>query len=219
MEKIKKAVVYPPLEEKINVISHAIGLLLSVLALILLIVYSSTYGNAWHIVSAIIFGLSLITLYSASTIYHSTKDPIIRQRLRIFDHAAIYVLIAGTYTPITLVVLNGTTGWILFALVWGMALIGIILKLFFTGRYNLLSTIMYVAMGWLVVFAVNPLIESLDPAGLYWLAAGGIFYTVGAFLYSRKSLAFNHAIFHIFVLFGSFCHFIAVFYYVLPPSL
>jgi len=209
---------YSPLEEKANIVSHAIGLGLSIVALVLLVVRASLYGNAWHIVGAGIFGASLISLYAASTFYHSAKDPEIRSRLRIFDHATIYVLIAGTYTPFTLITLNGSIGWTIFAISWAMAATGIILKLFFTGRYNVLSTLMYVFMGWIIVFAISPLINNLSSGGLYWLFAGGVAYTTGAILYSIKEIPFNHAIFHLFVLLGSFCHFVSVYRYVLPAS-
>jgi hemolysin III len=207
---------YSPVEEKINIVSHAIGLVLSIVALVFLDVRAIQYGNAWHIVSFSIFGFSLILLYAASTYYHSAKSPELRSRLKIFDHASIYVLIAGTYTPYTLVTLNGTTGWVLFGISWGMALTGIILKLFFTGRYDLISTIMYISMGWVIVFAIKPLIQHLPLKGIFWLFAGGISYTMGAVLYSINKIKLNHAIFHVFVLVGSFCHFMSVFFYVLP---
>jgi hemolysin III len=177
-------------------------------------VRASLDGDAWHIVSFSIFGASLIILYAASTAYHSTKNPVIRSRLRVVDHASIYVLIAGTYTPFTLVTLNGVVGWVIFGASWGMALVGIILKLFFTGRYKLVSTLMYVFMGWLIIFAINPLINNLSSDGLFWLVVGGIAYTVGAILYAIKKIKFNHAIFHVFVLAGSTCHFVSVFFHV-----
>ncbi len=157
-------------------------------------------------------------LYAASTFYHSAKKPELRIRLRIIDHASIYVLIAGTYTPFTLATLHGTIGWVIFGISWGLALSGIILKLFFTGKYNLISTIMYVLMGWVIVFAIKPLINNLSSEGLFWLFAGGMSYIMGAIIYSTKKLKFNHAIFHIFVLMGSFCHFMSVFFYVLPSE-
>ena len=209
---------YSPLEERINILSHAIGLLLSIIAVVLLVTRASSYGNAWHIVSAAIFGASLITLYAASTTYHSATRAELRARLRIIDHATIYILIAGTYTPFTLITLNGTVGWVIFAFSWGMAISGIILKLFFTGRFNLVSTLMYVFMGWIIIFAVKPLIASLPTAGLYWLVAGGLSYTIGAIIYSIKKVPLNHAIFHLFVLAGSICHFVAVYFYVLPSQ-
>jgi hemolysin III len=207
---------YTPREEQANIISHAIGLVLSVVALVLLVVRAGLYGDAWHIVSVSIFGASLLALYAASTFYHSAKDPRKRTRLRILDHTTIYFLIAGTYTPFTLVTLNGLTGWIIFAVSWTMALTGTILKLFFTGRYTVVSTLMYVFMGWIIVFAISPLIDKLPVEGLFWLIAGGIAYTTGAILYSIKKIKFNHAIFHVFVLAGSFCHFVSIYFYVLP---
>jgi len=209
---------YSPLEEKANIISHAIGFVLGIIALVLMVVRANTYGDAWHIVSVSIFGASLICLYAASTIYHSAKDPKIRGRLRVVDHATIYVLIAGTYTPFVLVTLNGWVGWVIFTASWTMAVTGIILKLLYTGKYNLLSTLMYVFMGWMIIFAIKPLINSLSADGLWWLFAGGVAYTVGAILYSIKQIKFNHAIFHMFVLLGSFCHFVSVYYYVLPTG-
>lgn len=209
---------YSPLEEKINITSHAIGLILSVVALALLSTHAGMNGNIWHIVSFSIFGVSLVTLFAASTIYHSANDPELRARLRIVDHAAIYVLIAGTYTPFTLVTLNGTSGWVIFGAAWGMALTGIVLKLFFTGRFELVSTMMYVFMGWIIVFDLDTLINKLSSDGLFWLVAGGVAYTVGAILYGIKQIKFNHAIFHVFVLVGAFCHFVAVYFYVLPTA-
>lgn len=207
---------YSPLEERINIISHAIGLLLSIVALVLLVERASSYQNPLYIVSFAMFGLSLISLYAASTFYHSSRTPGLRARLRIVDHATIYVLIAGTYTPFALITLNGPVGWTIFTVSWTMAVSGIVLKLFFTGRYELLSTLMYVFMGWIVIFVLKPLINNLPMAGLVWLVAGGMSYTVGAIIYSIKKISFNHSIFHIFVLAGSFCHFMAVYYYVLP---
>ncbi len=218
MSQVEDIEHYSPTEEKINIASHALGFVLSVVALVLLVVHASRHGNAWHIVSFSIFGVSLVILYAASTLYHSAKDPVLRSRLRIVDHATIYILIAGTYTPFTLVILDGFAGWMIFGVSWGMALIGIVLKIFFTGKYDLLSTLMYVFMGWIIVFAIEPLIHNLSSNGLFWLVAGGIAYTLGAVLYSIKQIKFNHAIFHMFVLTGSACHFISVYFYVLPSS-
>jgi hemolysin III len=215
MTDIYDTKLYPPLEEKTNIISHAIGLAFSIVALVLMVLKASLDGNAWHVVGVAIFGGSLIALYAASTIYHSTKDPRRRTRLRIVDHSMIFVLIAGTYTPFTLVTLNGWVGWTIFGITWGMAITGVILKLFFTGRYNLLSTLMYVFMGWVIVFAIKPLVNNLTANGIAWLFAGGIAYTSGAILYGIKKIPFNHAIFHMFVLLGSFCHFMTVYFYVL----
>ena len=209
---------YSPIEEKINIISHTIGFILCILAFVLLVSHANLHGDVWHIVSFSIFGASLIILYAASTFYHSAKKSELRNRLKILDHASIYVLIAGTYTPFSLITLKGATGWVIFGISWGLALTGIILKLFFTGKYNLISTIMYVLMGWVIVFAIKPLINNLPLEGLLWLFAGGISYTIGAILYSIKNIKFNHAIFHMFVLIGSFCHFMSVFFYVLPSE-
>ena len=206
---------YSKTEEKLNVLTHALGLVLSLIALVLLIKHASTNGTVTHIVSFTIFGASLILLYSASTFYHYTQNPRLRKKLNILDHAAIYVLIAGTYTPFTLVTLKGWLGWLIFGITWGIALVGIFFKLFYTGRFDKISTIAYVVMGWIIIFAINPLIENLPLHGLYWLLAGGLFYTVGAVLYSINKIRYNHAIFHVFVLLGSFSHFMAVYFYVL----
>jgi hemolysin III len=209
---------YSPAEERINILSHALGLLLSVIGLVLLVVKAAALGTTLHVISFAIFGASLVALYAVSTIYHSTKDPKRRTRLRTVDHTAIYVLIAGSYTPFTLVVLSGTVGWTLFGVSWAMAATGIVLKLFYTGRFNILSTSMYVLMGWVIIFAIKPLMAALPEEGIFWLFAGGIAYTVGAISYSIKKFSFGHALFHIFVLAGSACHFIAVYWYILPSA-
>jgi hemolysin III len=214
----KNLTYYNSTEEKLNVLTHGIGLVLSVVALVLLILHANEMGTTRHIVSFSIFGASLILLYSASTFYHYFQNPDIRRKLNILDHASIYVLIAGTYTPFTLITLKGTLGWTIFGVTWGIALIGVFLKLFYTGRFDKISTIAYVAMGWIIIFAVNPLIENLPVNGLYWLLAGGIFYTIGAILYSIKKIKFNHVIFHLFVLLGSFSHFMSVYFYVLKHN-
>lgn len=218
MKVIQQAKFYPPAEERINVISHAAGLILSILGLILLLVQAAFKGNIWHVVSFGIFGVSLIVLYTASTSYHSAKRQDMRNRLRIIDHAAIYILIAGTYTPFALVVLQGSTGWVIFGVSWGLALIGITLKLFFTGKYLLLSTLMYVFMGWVIIFAAKPLIQNFSAEGIAWLLAGGIAYTAGAVIYGFKKIRFSHAIFHLLVLIGSITHFVAVYRYILPGA-
>ena len=216
MEDTERVNYYSSIEEKTNIISHAVGFVLSIVALVLLVTYASLYGSILHIVSFSIFGASLILLFAASTFYHSAKKPELRSRLRIIDHASIYVLIAGTYTPFTLITLNGPVGWSILGAAWGLALTGIILKLFFTGKYKLISTVMYIFMGWIIVFAIKPVIQNLPLEGLLWLVAGGVAYTIGAVLYSINTIKFNHAIFHVFVLIGSLCHFLSVFFYVLP---
>lgn len=206
---------YHPKEERLNVISHAIGFVLSIAALVLLIVYSSLYGDAYHIVSFTIFGASMVTLYLASTLYHASKKPKSRLKLKVFDHSAIYLLIAGTYTPYSLVALRGGWGWTVFGIVWGLAIIGIILKLYHIGKFKKLSTLSYIMMGWVAVIAAKPMYESLSSGALQLLIWGGVAYTVGAVFYSIKKMPFNHAIFHGFVLAGTSCHFCSIFFYLI----
>lgn len=213
--KNKKITYYEEKEERLNVISHGFGLILSVVALILLLIATKDSKELIDIVSIGIYGASLIVLYSASTFYHYSKHPELRRKLNIIDHACIYILIAGTYTPFTLIVLKGWIGWTIFGISWGLALLGVILKIFYTGRFDKISTAAYILMGWLIIFAINPLISNLSFEGLMWLFGGGVSYTIGAVLYSIKKIKYNHAIFHIFVLGGSFCHFMAVYFHVL----
>ncbi|WP_026914868.1 PAQR family membrane homeostasis protein TrhA [Christiangramia portivictoriae] len=205
---------YPPAEERLNIISHGIGFLLSILALFLLTERALEFDSSAYLVSFSVFGGSMILLYAASTLYHSAKDHQKRAKLNILDHASIYILIAGTYTPFAVITLPGQIGNIILWTVWLIALAGVILKFFFTGKYQLLSTIMYVAMGWIIVFAGNSMLENLSAQGLWWLGAGGVSYTVGAVLFMLKNLPFNHAIFHVFVLLGTFCHFMSIYLYV-----
>lgn len=214
MEKKTNIQFYSPTEEKLNIWSHAFGIFLSIIALVLLIIKAVQQDNIWMMISFPIFGVSLILLYLASTLYHASKEPQKRFKLKVFDHAAIYVLIAGSYTPFTLVSLNGETGWLIFSMVWVLAFTGIILKLFFTGKFKIISTAMYVLMGWLIVFYFQDLTASLHEKGVFYLILGGVLYTIGAILYSIKKIKFNHAIFHFFVLAGSFCHFLSIYLYV-----
>lgn len=207
---------YPAQEERWNIISHGLGLALSFVALIMLLQKALEYDNTLLLISFLVFGLGLILLYAASTFYHSARNPVWRYRLKIFDHVAIFILIAGTYTPFALITLKGTVGWIIFGIAWGIALAGTILKLFYTGRYKTLSTILYVGMGWIIIAAIKPLIDNLSSGGLWWLFSGGIFYTLGAILYSISRLQYNHALFHLFVLLGSFSHFMAIYEHVIP---
>lgn len=202
---------YSKREEQLNIVSHGFGLLLSVVAFPFLVIKAGDYNSFWKISSFVIYGLSMIILYAASTFYHAAKHPKKRRKLNIFDHAAIYVLIAGSYSPFCLVALNSNLGWYMFLFVWLFAFVGIVLKLFFTGKFNKLSTAMYLLMGWQVMFFIKPLSASLSTEGFQYLVAGGIFYSVGAILYSIKKIPYNHAIFHVFVLFGSFSHFIAIY--------
>ena len=214
MKELKQPKYYSPAEERINIVSHAVGFFLSIVALFFLVMHARLNGGVVKVVSFAIFGVSLIVLYAASSLYHSAKNPERRNRLKIFDHASIFVLIAGTYTPFTLVTLEGPTGWVIFGISWGIALVGITLKLFFTGRFSIASTVMYVLMGWVIVLAIKPLVHNLASEGLFWLFLGGLAYTIGAVLYSIKKIKFNHAIFHLLVLVGSICHFVSIYFYV-----
>lgn len=206
---------YSEAEEKWNIRTHVFGLLASIVGLVFLVVKASASNSAAALISVLTFGVSLIVLYAASSIYHAAKEEQRRARLRVFDHAAIYLLIAGTYTPFTMLVLEERLGWQVFGIVWGLAVVGILLKLFFTGKFNVLSTLIYVGMGWVIIFAINPLIDQFSYEGLFTLFLGGGFYTLGAVLYSIKRLPFNHAIFHVFVLLGSFSHYLSVYLFVL----
>jgi hemolysin III len=203
-------------EELLNSITHGTGVLLSIAALALLIVFSSIYGDRGHVVSCTIFGITLILLYTASTLYHSFRKPKIKNVLKIIDHSCIYLLIAGTYTPFLLVTLRGVLGWTMFAVIWLLAIIGVVFKIFFVHRFKIISTIAYLLMGWLVVFAIKPLFGSMPTGGIVFLFAGGLAYSLGVIFYVWKTLPFNHAIWHMFVLAGSACHFFAVLFYVLP---
>ncbi|WP_431166920.1 PAQR family membrane homeostasis protein TrhA [Tenacibaculum halocynthiae] len=205
---------YSKKEEWLNVATHGFGLLLSIIAFPFLIKKGLAYSNSSELISFIIYGISLIVLYSASTFYHAAKDPKKRRRLNIFDHAAIYILIAGSYSPFCLITLPKDLGWYMFIFVWLFALTGVILKLFFTGKFDKLSTALYLLMGWQVIFFIKPLAASLPEKGLFFLILGGAFYTIGAILYSIKKIKYNHAIFHVFVLFGSISHFVTIFYYI-----
>lgn len=197
-------------EERANAATHAMGVLASACGGAVLVTMAALGGSPWAIVGAAVFTASLILLYSASTAYHLALSEASRRRLQVFDHCAIYVLIAGTYTPLTLTALRGPWGWTLFGLVWGLAVAGVVFKLFFTGRFPRVSTGIYVGMGWLVLIAVGPLVRSLDAAALAWLVAGGVAYTGGTVFYHSQRLPYAHAIWHVFVLAGSACHFIAV---------
>lgn len=202
-------------EELANVVTHGIGLLASIAAAAVLIVYASLHGDAWKIVGISVFATTLIALYGASTAYHAARRPERKARLKIFDHAAIYLLIAGTYTPFILAYFSPGWTWTMLSLVWGIALAGIVFKIFFIGRFPKLSTGLYVAMGWLIVLALDPLLTFVPTGCLLWLAAGGAAYTGGVVFFAWDSLPYNHAIWHLFVLAGSICHYVAVVYYVL----
>lgn len=204
------------MEERLNAVTHGIGAVLAFVGLVVLIMSSYLYGGIWHIVSFSVYGVSLVMLYLASTLYHSFNDERRKYIFKIIDHAAIYLLIAGTYTPFMLVPLHGSLGWSVLGLIWGLALIGIVFQVFFVKRFKIVSTICYILMGWFIVTCIKPLVAALPLAGIWWLIAGGLFYTVGAIFYVARLIPYNHAIWHLFVLGGSAAHFVAIFCYVLP---
>ena len=205
-------------EEIANAVTHGIGTLLAVAALILLVFYSKSYGDSWYVVSYTIYGISLVLLYLESTLYHSITNKKVKALFRIFDHSSIFLLIAGTYTPFTLTVLRGKIGWTIFITVWVMAVAGIIMKFFFVGRFKVLSTILYIIMGWMIIFAIKPLVAALPYYGVLLLFIGGILYTVGAGLYLIDKIPYNHAVWHLFVMGGSACHFFCILFYLFPAT-
>jgi len=202
------------LEEKLNTITHGFGAVLGVLALALLVTYN-TYKTDFSEFSVIVYGLSIIVLFSASTLYHAVRNEKKRHIFRIIDHVSIYLLIAGTYTPVALISLEDSKGWSLFYVVWGIAALGTVLKLFFTGRFEIVSTLLYLIMGWLIVFDFSHLSEIIGASGILLLFAGGLSYTVGIIFYALKNLPYNHVIWHLFVLAGALCHFFMIFFYVI----
>ena len=215
---VRSAPEYSRREELANVLTHLAGVGFSIAALCLLVVYARANGDAYHIVSVSIFGTTLILLYLMSTIYHIVREPSLKHALRIVDHSCIYLLIAGSYTPFMLVNMRGAWGWSLFGVIWGLAVFGIVYKIMFIRYFPIISTLVYVAMGWLLVVGIKPAFETIPAGGLGWLLAGGLLYTGGVTFYVWRKLPFNHAIWHLFVMGGSFCHFLAVFWYVIPVS-
>lgn len=207
---------YTKKEEVANAITHGIGVLLSIIALVLLIRYSVTDGTVWHVVSFTIYGVTMLVLYLSSTLLHSFPEGRVKDLFEIFDHSSIYLFIAGTYTPFLFIVVKGTLGWTLFGIVWGMAICGIVFKMFFVKKFLFLSTLLYIIMGWLIVLAWDPLVASLPHGGLSLLVWGGVLYTVGCVFYVWRGFPFHHAVWHLFVLGGSMLHFFSVFWYVLP---
>ncbi len=197
-------------EEIANSITHGIGTGLSVIGGIVLIVFAALYGDAWRIVSFSIYSVTLVTLYLASTLYHSVRDLRLKTIFKVLDHACIYLLIAGTYTPFLLVSLRGPWGWTLLGVIWGVALVGIIFKTFSAHRFRRFLVFGYLLMGWLGVIAGRELLVRVPAEGLLWLALGGVLYTVGVLFYAWRKLPYGHAIWHLFVLGGSICHYLAV---------
>lgn len=203
-------------EEIANWVTHGIGLALSVAGLTLLIVFASRRGDAWHVVSFTVFGLTLMTLYAASTLYHASHGGRTKALFKKLDHAAIFLLIAGTYTPFLLTNLRGPWGWTLFGVIWGLCGAGAVFKLFSGERYRLTSTLAYLFAGWLIVVALKPLVANVPAGGLWLLVAGGLSYSVGVIFYRWHRLRYHHAVWHAFVLGGSTCHFLAVLLFLLP---
>ncbi|MET0028379.1 MAG: hemolysin III family protein [Candidatus Thiodiazotropha sp.] len=205
-------------EEIAHAITHGVGILLSVAGFALLVTFASLYGNVWHVVSSSIYGATLILMYTASTLYHSIPMPRAKRVLQRLDHAAIFLLIAGTYTPYTLVNMRGEWGWLLFGLVWGIALFGVLFEFLRRDRFKWLSLTLYLGLGWLVVIAIKPLIDSVETGGLWLLLAGGLCYSLGVIFYVWKRLAYHHAVWHLFVMAGSMLHFFSVLFYVVPSA-
>jgi hemolysin III len=206
------------LEEIVNSTTHGVGLVLSVAGFVVLLAMAIGHGTAWHVVGCAIYGSTLICLYLASTLYHGIPSPHLKRALRILDHSAIYLLIAGTYTPFLLVNLRGGWGWSLLGIVWGCAMAGIVFKFWFVDHFKVLSTVLYLAMGWLVVVAARPLVTHVSALGLRWLVAGGVMYTVGVVFFASRKIPYGHAVWHLFVMAGSVCHYLAVLYAVVLPT-
>lgn len=207
--------VYSRKEEAANAITHGIGTILSIAGLVLLIVFASREGTAWHVISFTIFGVTMLLLYTASTLVHAFPEGKVKDLFETFDHSCIYLFIAGTYTPFLLVTLRSPLGWTMFGIVWGLAIAGVTFKAFFTKKFLVLSTLFYVMMGWLIVFMWNPLQELLMPGGLRLLIIGGLLYTVGSVFYIWRGFPYHHAVWHLFVIAGSVMHFFAILLYVL----
>ena len=205
-------------EELANALTHGLGAAAALAGGAVLITLAALNGDGWQLAGAIVFGLCLLLLYLASTLYHAVQHPVLKGRLKVFDHCAIYLLIAGTYTPFTLVGLRGPWGWGLFVAIWTLAVAGVVFKLFFTGRFRGLSTVIYIAMGWLVLVAIKPLLAALDAWTFGWLLAGGVCYTLGTVFYHRPSLPYSHAIWHLFVVAGSVCHYVSVLAQIQPAA-
>jgi hemolysin III len=199
-----------PKEELLNTVSHAIGIVFSLLGFVALLQYDNNKSN-YSVLGILLYGLGMIGLFTASTIYHAVAKGRLKERLRILDHISIYFLIAGTYSPVALILLEKTSGWLLFVIVWAIAFIGTILKLFFTGRFEYISLLLYAIMGWLIIFDIENLKLVTSEKGMQLLFLGGVFYTVGIVFYAVKKIPYNHFIWHLFVLAGAFCHWLFIF--------
>lgn len=207
---------YSLYEEIANSITHGIGVVFSIAGLGVLTAFASAFGSVWHIVSCSIYSGTMILLYTASTLYHAIPGQKAKAVFRVFDHTSIFLLIAGTYTPITLVCLRGPWGWSIFGTVWGLAVVGILLEIFLPKRLRWITVGLYVAMGWLIVIAAKPMLATIAPGGLWLLLIGGLCYTLGLPFYTWKSLPFHHAIWHLFVLGGTVFQFFSILLYVVP---
>jgi hemolysin III len=203
-------------EEIAHSVSHGVGIVLAIAGLTTLVALAAVHGDAWHVATSAVFGTTLVLLYTASTLYHALPPSRAKRVLRALDHSAIYLLIAGTYTPVALGPLRGPWGWTLFAVVWTAAAAGIVQKSVAVGRAPVASVVLYVAMGWCVVIAFEPLVEAIEPGGVALLLAGGVTYTLGIVFYAWKRLRFHHFVWHLFVLAGSVLHYFAVLLYVIP---
>ncbi len=210
---------YSMREEIASSVTHGIGILLSLVALIIMVIYAARYGTVWHIVGATVFGCGLILAYTSSTLYHSFQKVKVKAVFRILDHVSIFILIAATYTPLTLINLRGSWGWSLFGIVWGLALFGIIVECTPLRRFRLASISLYLGMGWIMIVALKPMLAMVQTGGLILLLAGGLAYSIGCIFYAWRRLPYNHAIWHLFVLAGSACHFFAILFYVLPVKI
>jgi hemolysin III len=206
---------YTDQEERLNILTHGFGLIMSIIGSVVLLIKAFNLHSPKIFIAFLIYGIGVTTMFLASTLYHSASSPKKRKNLNVFDHSAIYLTIAGSYTPISLLTLPPVWGIPVLIAVWLIGSTGIILKFFFIGTFPKLSTVMYVLMGWVIVIAIKPLINSMETAGLIWLLAGGLAYTFGALFYQIKGLKFNHAIFHVFVLIGAVCHYIVIYGYCL----
>jgi len=206
------------IEELANTITHGIGLVFSIIGFVVLLVLALLRGGPWQTAGCAIYGATLVSLYAASTFYHAVLSPRLKRALLIFDHCAIYLLIAGTYTPFLLVNLRGPWGWSLFGVMWGLALAGVLFKLWFVDHFPILSTSLYVAMGWLGVIAAKPILAYIPATGLLWLLIGGLMYSIGVVFYALKKLPYSHVVWHVFVMAGSTCHYVAILYAVFPHA-
>ncbi len=208
---------YTPGEEIAHAVSHGAGALLAIAGLAVLMVAAAVRGEgAWQVVPCAIYGAAMVLMFTTSTLYHSFTNPRVKRVFRVLDHEMIFLMIAGSYTPFLLITLRGALGWTLFGIVWGIAAAGLVFQGFFTGRFRGASTALYVLMGWIIVFALRPLLEGMSAEGIRWLVAGGLCYTLGAGVYLFKRVPYHHAVWHLMVLAGGACHYFAILWHVLP---